>query len=282
MSEFGNEVLDKDGRPISTKSGFRVFGKGIFPNDLGSLIWGAIITLIITNFAGPCIQRYWDEPEIKIHGILPIHLYTSGLNYELGLIFKVENKSSAQAIVHMAIIEGCVSIDPFAADVHLPEEKRIHAGERMEDIEIQRKNAIQRISISGFLRDSTGSQVIPGFSPVYVGVLFPFYSRVAIGVQGSVALDGKCSAIKVPSTQPSVFEVFNMNNINRWPDGLRPEFANGQLKVSLFVGNETISVDPETIKKLYSLPLSEWSRLYLAQMYENPEILYPPNQKNIK
>jgi hypothetical protein len=60
---------------------------------------------------------------------------------------------------------------------------------------------------------------------------------------------------------------------------LRPEFATGQLSLSLLVGDKEVRVNPGQITKVYTLFATRWEKLDLAAMYNNPDTAYPLEKK---
>lgn len=126
------------------------------------------------------------------------------------------------------------------------------------------------------------SKLISEYAISYIGAIFTFQKQGAFGIiPNSISLIGNCEEIEVSNPQPAVQQLLNINSINEFPKGLCPEFYDGDLKLSLFVGNEKISIDPnKIIKPIRSLRLKNWGELALPQMYENPETGYPPRINN--
>jgi hypothetical protein len=240
---------------------------------------GIIAGLILIYF----LQPRMENPKLKVAGLLPIALVEEGRpvdngkvqDHRLGLILKIENKSSIPAIVATAIIQGCVLMDPFAVEVSLPENERLISGRPKQAHFEKYKQTIQRISFSGFIRDDT--QVVPGYGTTYVGIAFPFSAQANyVGVPGSVSLTGNCHEIKVVNTQPSLFQIFNQWLPHSRPETLRLELTDGRLKIGLFAGNQWIYVHPRRIKSLQYTRAENWPMLGLAQTYENPDKAPPP------
>ena len=181
----------------------------------------------------------------------------------------------------MALIDGCIPLDPLVADMHLPENQQIPSGTNINLIYEKYKKTIQKISVSAGI--SQNSKLISEYAISYVGVIFTLPKQGAFGrVPNSISLNGNCEDIEVANTQPAVHQLLKIRSINEFPKSLYPEFYNGDLKLSLFVGDEKITIDPKMIiEPIRSLRLKSWEGLALPQMFENPETGYPPST-NIK
>jgi hypothetical protein len=184
----------------------------------------------------------------------------------------------------MAMIDGCVSIDPRAAEISLPPEERILVRKDgsfpSEALYDKHLHTIQRISMSGIIRQD--SQVIPQYGTAYIAALFRFENQGAsLEAPNSISLKGKCNEIKVANVHPSLSQVFD-----RWaisssnPKSLRSEINNGKLKISIFVGNNRMVINPADLKPMYSVNWKRWPDLALPRMYENPSSDYPPVKEN--
>lgn len=254
-----------------------------------SILVPAMVSLGVAAVVSPWAQRYWSQPAVKIVGALPIHVHreismngVSFADHMLAVIFKAENASASAAPVNLAMIDGCAYIDPLSADSGmLNGSEQSAVGKTIDEIFREREHAVQRIMISGVVRE--GGNTIPAFGTSYIGVLFPLAlgrSGAILGAPGSVSLDGDCSNTKVSNPQPSITQIFEwlpgVDFSKAHPHALRPEFAAGKVKVSLFIGTQPISADPRLIKPVYSLRADAWEKLLLPQMYENPEEAYPP------
>lgn len=244
----------------------------------------SIIVAAITSLVTIHLQSVHERPNIKILGAMPIHVYgeISGVNikkwpiHQLAFIFKIENKSPTSTIAHMALIDGCIPLDPLVADSHLPENQQIANGTNINLIIEKYKKTIQKISISAGI--SQNSKLISEYAISYIGTIFTFPKQGAFGiVPNSISLIGNCDEIEVSNPQPAFHQLLKIRSINEFPKVLCPEFYDGVLKLSLFVGNEKISIDPnKIINPIRSLRLKNWEELALPQMYENPETGYPP------
>lgn len=252
---------------------------------LKASIGGIIASLILIYYLRPPIE----SPKLNVLGVLPVVLVEEAKvrdgrripDHRLGLILKVENKSPTAAIVAMAVIQGCVQMDPFAVEASLPENQKLISGRHMQVYFEKYKDAIQRISFPGFIRKDT--QVIPGYGTTYIGILFPFSAQPAyFGVPGSVSVRGHCQEIKVANTQPSSFQIFNGSPVlSKLPNTLRSELTDGRLKIGMFAANQWIYVHPRQIKNLQHIRPENWPILALAQMYENPDKPFDPTQPEL-
>lgn len=244
------------------------------------------LTVGVAIFIIYIIEPWGHRPNVSILGVLPIHLLElserdSAYKYsrhKFALIFKVHNSSPSAAIIHMAMIEGCVKMDrvPTAAEFNLPPEKRVSFDGKNINFGYDRhKQTVQHIRTSGHFRDTPASIAVPAYGTEYLGVLFSASSRAYVEFTGSVSLRGECSEIKVSNTRPSIEQILEMGL--RYPKSLRSEVLGGQLTISLIAGDNQITVDPEMInQKVYSLRWKRWPELRLAQMYENPDSDFPP------
>jgi hypothetical protein len=242
---------------------------------------------MLSLFMSPSIQRFQEAPDVQLVGVKSFHIYeddtdvpvdvTKVTNHRLAVIFKLHSSAPTEAPVHIALIKGCVKFDrPFAYD-NLPEEEKPFEAFSYEDYETF-KDAVQRITATGVIRDD--SVKVPAYGDAYVGALFELVAQGAsYGVPGSVSLRGKCSEIPIPQQNPSIAQIFDRGKAEPIGNSLRPEFANGQLAVSLLVGNKELRVSPEQTTQVYPLLATRWDKLDLAAMYNNPDTDFPPVKK---
>jgi hypothetical protein len=218
---------------------------------------------------------------------MPIHLYgslqgSSGSKFrthKFALIIKIENSSPTPAMVHMAMFGGCTEIPPFVADSHIPKNEQLKSGTNIKAFYEKHKNSIQRVSGSAIIRPDSKTLQARGIS--YIGAIFPLTGQGAYHtVQGGVSLKGNCTEINVSNPHPAISQVLDIERIHYdLPKGLRKEFKNGDLSITLFVGSEQISVPSRLLKPLKSLKMKRWGELALPQMYENPDTSFPPLKK---
>ncbi len=227
-------------------------------------------------------QNEYEQPKLKVLGVMPIHLYdetelvdTTFRFHKLALILKIENLSPTPAIVHTAIFQGCAEIDPFVADMHMPEKERLGDGIPVTDYLETYENSIQRISVSASI--CPDSQSLPPHAISYVGALFSLDAQVAYyPVEGSVSTEGDCDKITVSNPHPTIFQVLDIQTIQDRPKGLHEGFYNGKISITLFAGNEPMDVPSELIGSLISLRTENWEELALPEMFENPDTTFPP------
>ena len=161
-------------------------------------IFVAALTTLITIY----LEREFNRPDIKILGVMPVHLYSSLKGpgktefpiHKLAFIFKVENSSPTSSIAHMAMFEGCIPLGPSIAEYHLPEDQRVPNGTIINVIYEKHKKTVQRISGASVIRED--SQVIPGFEISYIGAYYSLPTQGAFHViQDSISLNGVCKEI---------------------------------------------------------------------------------------
>lgn len=257
------------------------------------IIFGAIISVIIIMFLN-IHQPFSDNANVEILGVMPIHLSTKrpkdrnfhDFNHRLALIFKLKNSSSTEANIDFSLIRGCIKVHPLEIDGHLPRNERLFykrqsiPQDTLKEILDSRKNVVQRISISGFVKENA---VVSGHDTNYIGVMFPLYGGAIYGKEGTVSLEGRCEEIEIAHPAPQLFDLFvwRIRQISQLPKALTPEFYSGQLKISLLAGNVLLEVDSEKITRLYHVSNHNWSRLSLPLMYENPgDFFFPPVKEN--
>jgi hypothetical protein len=234
-----------------------------------------------SNYAG--VQAFTPSVE----GVLPLHLWAKRpspeagnqfVEHRLGLIVKSHNKSGHDWVVDFAILEGCVGIDPMAAETMLPPSEQLPSGTNISAFFTRHQHTIQGIRVSGLVRKD--SLNIPAGGIGYLGILFPLPAGrmgALLGVPGSISLEGDCKAIRSPSSQPSVSQIFKIGPVHRSrPLDLAEEIRNGQVRLSLSIAGTATSVDPALIKGLVSIRWERWQNLALSQMYEVPDVDYPP------
>lgn len=252
-----------------------------------------VVVTLLTIYAERYVGRRWERPDIEVLGVLPLHLHARNTlkdgdrnvtfhDHRLGLVFKVKNDSGTETMMNLAIIEGCVRMGPFDADSGLPEQDQIQAGTVLNEAFWKaREKAVERISVSGGLRDSSAA-LLPAYGTTYVPVLFPFpggRGGARFGAPGTVSLDGNCDKIGTANAQPSITDVLDFQLIHyEIPKKLRSEFGEGRLRVAIFAGNERVRIDPSKILPLRSISWDIWKDLDAAQMYENPDELFPPTK----
>ncbi len=251
------------------------------------LIPYALICAVIVVLACFSLDRRQLNPKIFIVGALPLQLWEKVPGPEsvvfgrhrLGFIVKLRNKSNSAAIINLAVLEGCVRIDPLAAEGMLIEGEQIprpmKLGNRYAALQ---QSAVQAIRVPGAIREN--SREVRAYSAAYIGILFPLPSgrNGAIhGVLRSASIKGDCKSIKNQSSQPSAGQLFEIGSIHKnFPLDLAPQFRDGRLKLQLHVGDETLELDPSEIGKMASIRWKNWSSLDLARMYEVPDSDYPP------
>jgi hypothetical protein len=231
-------------------------------------------------------------PNISILGALPIHLWEKRpgpekrnfVHHRIALIAKIHNKSNFPVRINVAVLEGCVPVsiillfkEMLIEGETLPEPMKFD--EALGELQ---KTTIQRIRLSGTIRQD--ARDVPAFGTSYVGILFPLAlgsGGVAHVIPGTVTTKGKCEAIKIPNTQPSVSQLLQIGHIHTtFPQDLIPEFRDGRINIRLHIGSEGVQIDPKLIgEKLYSVSSEDWPSLLLPEMYEVPDDLYPPRRK---
>jgi len=268
------------------KQNTNYLGRYIIPGVVSLFV--AILTVLFSNQ----IQKAHERPKIEILGAMPIHLYelqksnefgnAKFKSHRLGFIFKAKNNSPTASVVHMTMIEGCVNLDPFVAEQHLPPNERVPDSTNHKKWYEKHASTIQRISASAAVRQD--SKLVSEYGYTYIGVLFSFPNQAAYLINpntiNSISLKGDCKEIITSNPHPSIQQVFE-----DWlvyyesPKDINQGFRNGRIKLSLFVGGDQILVNPESIKKMKSLKLDSWEELLIAQMYENPDTSYSPVRK---
>ena len=249
----------------------------------------AFIVVIVTAPITQHLAQEFERPDILVEGVLPIHLWEKQtiidstrsivfIDHRLALIVKLKNRAPSPAIVHLASLEGCVSLTPFAADAMLPKDQRLPSGLQAYTWIEKYKKTIQAIRPSGLIRED--SRVVPTFGAGYVGILFPFPTGGGsmISDPHSISLEGDCDAIPSPHPQPTVLQIFRRWAIHTGPPSdLAEEIRDGRVRLQLFIGNEVLPVESEVIRELQSIRWKNWRTLALAQMYEVPDSDYPPS-----
>jgi hypothetical protein len=100
-------------------------------------------------------------------------------------------------------------------------------------------------------------------------------------VPETVTTTGKCDAIKKFSPQPSVQQLFKIGLIHyTFPSDIAAAFYSEQLTLTLHFSSEVLKVNPKTFGKLTGVIAKHWSSLLLPQMYEVPDDLFAPIEKN--
>lgn len=247
-------------------------------------------------FIQPLATRYWQSPNLEILGALPIHLYEEEkpifpsdqkstpkmFHHRLAIIFKIKNPSSTSALIHTALIEGCVRMDEvIAAEESLhPEEQISVNGKQLSEIYERHKDTVQSIRVTGIFQEPSLSSIpVPSQAIEYVGMLLPSSSGPYYIVPGSAARSGDCSKIKTTNKWATIDQLLENASRHSFPKGLRKEFSHNQLKIILFGANSEIPIPPSQIKPLISLRWDNWSNLLLPQMFENPQDSFPPVKK---
>lgn len=267
-----------------------------WPTIIITNVFAAILAILSAFFIQPLATRYWQSPNLEILGALPIHLYEEEnpifpseqkstqkmFHHRLAIIFKVKNPSSTSALIHTALIEGCVGMDRvFIAEQSLPpEEQIILSGKNMNKIYERHSDTVQSIRVTGIFQETSLSSIpVPSQAIEYVGMLFPTSSGSYYIVPGSAARNGECSKIRTTNKWATIDQLLENASPRGFPKGLRKEFSNHQLKLVLFGANSEIPILPSQIKPLISLRWDNWSNLLLPQMFENPQDTFPPVKK---
>ncbi len=265
-------------------------------NLKGKLIIPAIVSLfvaILTVLVSNQIQKIYERPDIEVLGAIPIDLYDSSnpdtdnleqpkfITHKLGFIFKVKNTSPTPSPVHVALLDGCTNINYMIADNFLPIDKRM-SFEKYDPKKLFQKHAktIQKIFSSAIVRQD--SNIVIGYGQfTYVGVAFPIPNQWGFlssqRTFNSISLNGICSEIKVSNPNPAIQQLFVIKTANKErAKDINPNIRNGQIRISLLIGGEAITVEPSDIKKMKYVPLEKWEDLSLSQLYENPDSEYIP------
>jgi hypothetical protein len=134
----------------------------------------------------------------------------------------------------------------------------------------------------------------PKSATATIRVLIPLYATEYIGVQfnhdesgafwsheGSISLAGNCSEIQYPNRRASYLQLLQLA-LPYQSTSLRPEFADGRLRISLIAGNQQPTIHPQSMKPIYTLRKEYWPRLSLPEMYENPQSDFPPLIKEVQ
>lgn len=267
-----------------------------WPTFIVTNVTALILTSLSAFLIQPLATRYWQSPSLEILGALPIHLYEEEkpifppdqksshkmLHHRLAIIFKVKNSSSTSALVHTALIEGCVKLDPIgAAEESLPPEEQVELnGKHLNDIYERHKDTVQSIRVAGIFQEpSLSAFLVPSQAVEYVGMLFPTSSGAYYIVPGSASRSGECSKVKTTNKWATIDQLLEHASPHGFPKGLRSEFSNRQLKMYLLGTNSEIPILPSQIKPLISLRWDNWSNLLLPQMFENPQDTFPPVKK---
>lgn len=267
-----------------------------WPTIIITNVFAVILAILSAFFIQPLAARYWQSPNLEILGALPIHLYEEEkpifpsdqksaqkiFHHRLAIIFKVKNPSSTSALIHTALIEGCVKMEQvFAAEESLPPEEQIRLnGKQLNEIYERHSNTVQSIRVTSIFQEPSLSSVpVPSQAIEYVGMLFPTSSGPYYIVPGSAARGGQCSKIKTTNKWATIDQLLENSSPRGFPKHLRKEFGNHQLKLVLFGANNEIPILPSQIKPLISLRWDDWSNLLLPQMFENPQDTFPPVKK---
>lgn len=260
------------------------------------LVTAVVVPSFVAFITAYYIQPWIARPTLDILGAMPIHFYeeekilfperTSNnkiYNHRLAIIFKVKNPSSTSAIIHTALIEGCIKIDdnPIVAEGSLPPEEQIELSGKQLDFSYERhKHTVQSIRVSGIFQEPSLTAIaVPSQATEYIGVLFPASPAPYYIVPRSASLSGECLNIKTPNKWVTIGQLLKEASPRRFPQSLRNEFANGQLKIFILGANDQIAISPSQIKPLISLRWDNWPDLLLPQMYENPQDTFPPLKK---
>jgi len=231
-------------------------------------------------------------PAVSIEGVLPLHVWekqpgpgkTPFTEHRLGFIAKVQNNRPFAIRINLATIEGCVPVPLGAGELMLiPGETPLPQPVTVDAAYQERqKNTIQRIRISAVIRKD--SIEIPASGIGYTGILFPITGGRTGAlhiVPETVTITGKCDAIKKFSPQPSVQQLFKIGPIHyTFPNDIAAEFYTEQLSLTLHFSSEVLKVNPKNFGKLTGIIAMHWSSLLLPQMYEVPDDLYAPIEKN--
>ena len=151
-----------------------------------------------------------------------------------------------------------------------------------------RNLAIQRISVVAQVRQRS-PDIVPAYGTEYVGVFFPLRGgrggakvyKNANTSKDSISYVGNCKALKTANPEPSIFEIFDMQVIEDMPKGLRRDFLDGDVTFSVLVGSREIAIRPSDIKPLQAVEQRNWRNLLMAQMYNNPNAVFPPTDKEL-
>ena len=247
----------------------------------------ALVCAVFVILACFSLDNRQRNPKISLVGALPLQLWeevpgpesVAFGQHRLGFIVKLRNNSDSAAIINLAVLEGCVRIDPLAGEGMLIEGEELPRPMKFDKkyAELQ-QSAVQSIRVSGVIREN--SREVRAFSAAYIGVLFPLPSErsgAILSVPRSVSIKGDCKAIKNTSSQPSSSQLFEIGSIHKnFPLDLAPQFRDGRLKLQLLVGDEAMEPDHGEIGKMASIRWKNWSSLDLAQMYGIPDSDYPP------
>jgi hypothetical protein len=101
-----------------------------------------------TRMERPSGSLFYEEEQEPFPGKpRPDKMY----HHRLALIFKVKNPSSTPAIIHTALIEGCIKMDdnPIVAEDSLPPEEHIDlSGKQLDSSYERHKYTVQSIRVS--------------------------------------------------------------------------------------------------------------------------------------
>lgn len=225
------------------------------------------------------VHRFLTAPDsnLQIRGVLPVHLsdYVDPdgrfRQHQLAFIVKIENEGDAATAVTDAVATGCVSVDPFVAELTLPEGERLPSGSSAESLFERHKRSVMAIQLDGIVRND--SQTIQANGVEYVGVLFGLWSGRSGAdpiVEGSVSVDGDCEENLIPSRDPSVSHLFSPFRVHyEDPEDIASAFRSGDLVVGLKTAdNRTISVSPASLKTMRRMGWQQWATTDLSQLYE--------------
>ena len=254
---------------LPSKAGFIGCVVGIIGLPAMFLLW------IYSPFSGQSQDRVdLESSPPLVEGVMPLHLWSRGLipelerhyfEHRLALIAKINNPSDLGVAVDVALLEGCVGIEPFAAEGTLPPSERFPSGTPMKDIITRHEHTVQRIRVSGLIRRD--SRHVPAGGLGYVGILFPFPAGRSgaslLGEPGSISLKGNCEEIEKSNSQPSVQQIFEAVLNRKYPKGLAKEIRDGRARFSLSIGSAKTLLEPSLIKKLVSIRWKNWENLGL-------------------
>lgn len=266
-----------------------------WPTIIITNVFAIFVSILSAFLIQPLATRYWQSPNLEILGALPIHLYEEDkifsadqqsaqkmFHHRLAIIFKVKNPSSTSAVIHTALIEGCVKMDHvIPAEQSLPPDEQIELnGKQMKEISERHSETVQSIRVTGIFQDpSLSSFPVPSQAIEYVGVLFPTSSGPYYVVPGSASRRGECSKIKITNKWATIDQILENAWPHGFPKGLRKEFGDGKLKIVLFGADNEIPILPAQIKPIISMRWDIWSDLLLPSMFENPQDTFPPVKK---
>ena len=237
---------------------------------VAATVWTVFLIFLLQ----PCAERLWSGPDLEIEGVLPILVreQTDGpeavtFNHdELAIIVKIANRGTSAALVDLALLEGCASLSPS-----LMQMIKADPGD------------LQSVRISAGIHDHPESRVVVGPGVGYVGLRFAIPEGGASHLNPDTIGDAEqCWGGQLKSSRASVFQLFGEYRLHYdLPKGLHADFREGSLKLSIYVSNSLIEILPDQILRLAWLRRNSWTELDLAQMYENPDVAYPPKTAHL-